>query len=77
MEAEGALESGGEARALFTAPGFVAAYRIGAELPGEFTPLRRAPGPGERTVDRQPQILTVHAAILAKLDEYPSGLASI
>jgi hypothetical protein len=29
----GALESGGEARALFTAPGFAAAYRSGAELP--------------------------------------------
>ncbi|HEY6344183.1 MAG TPA: hypothetical protein VIY49_22045 [Bryobacteraceae bacterium] len=29
----GALGSGGEARALFTAPGFAAAYRVGAELP--------------------------------------------
>jgi hypothetical protein len=32
----------------------------------EFVGARRAPGLGERRVHRQPQILTVHAAILAK-----------
>jgi hypothetical protein len=35
----------------------------------ELAVLRRAPGRGERPVDRQPQILIVHAAILAKPDE--------
>ena len=44
---------------------------VGAELPGELAGLRRAPGLGERPVHRQPQILTVHAAIFAKPDEYP------
>jgi hypothetical protein len=44
---------------------------IGAELPRELAGLRRAPGLGERPVHRQPQILTVHAAIFAKPDEYP------
>jgi hypothetical protein len=49
----------------------------GTELRREFAVLRRAPGPGERAVDRQPQILTIHAAILAKPDEYPGGPASV
>jgi hypothetical protein len=44
---------------------------------GHLAAVRRAPGPGERTVDRQPQILTVHAAILAKPDEYPGRPKSV
>jgi hypothetical protein len=41
----------------------------GTEFGRELAVLRRAPGRGERPVDRQPQILIVHAAILAKPDE--------
>jgi Bacterial archaeo-eukaryotic release factor family 3 len=37
----GALESGGEARALFTAPGFAAAYRSAADLPERLALGRR------------------------------------
>jgi hypothetical protein len=39
------------------------------EPSGQFTGTRRSSGLGERAVHRQPQILTVHAAILAKPDE--------
>jgi predicted secreted hydrolase len=39
---------------------------IDAELSGQLTGIRRAPGPGERLVHREPQVLTVHAAIVAK-----------
>jgi hypothetical protein len=34
-----------------------------------FTSTRHSSGLGERAVHRQPQILTIHAAILAKADE--------
>jgi len=39
---------------------------IDAELPGQLAGIGRAPSLGERPVHRQPQVLTVHAAILAK-----------
>jgi hypothetical protein len=39
---------------------------IDAELPGQLSGVWRAPRLGERPVHRQPQVLTVHAAILAK-----------
>ena len=38
---------------------------LGAELPRELVCSRRAPRLGERPVHRQPQILDIHAAILA------------
>jgi len=49
----------------------------GTELRRELAVPRRAPGRGERPVHRQPQILIVHAAILAKPGEYQGRPASI
>jgi len=39
---------------------------IDAERPGKLAGIWRVPRLGERPVHRQPQVLTVHAAILAK-----------
>jgi hypothetical protein len=44
-----------------------------AELSGQFTRTRRASGLGERAVHRQPQILSVHAAIFASPMNTDSG----
>ena len=40
--------------------------QAGLELPGELARVRGAPGPGERAVYGQAQILSVHGVILAK-----------
>ena len=50
---------------------------LGAELRGQRTGIRRPSGLGERAVHREPQVLTVHAAIFAKPDEYPGRPASV
>jgi hypothetical protein len=47
--------------------------RPGAEFSGELARLRRASGLGERAVHRQPQILSVHAAIFASPMNTDSG----
>jgi hypothetical protein len=47
--------------------------RPGAEFGGELTRLRRTSGLGERAVHRQPQILSVHAAIFASPMNTDSG----
>ena len=46
---------------------------LDAELPGQLAGIRRAPGLGERAVHRQPQILSVHAAIFASPMNTGSG----